>query len=160
MFWENYGDNELIYYDDRPCLDRFINPININNNVQHWIDGHTEYLLGKSLFRSISTNKINHHHYINYDIQNIYDGNFYNITKLIKKDIKIKEKNIINPYLSIYIKHFRTKSLEEWCWRFNRGDTLVNKDDKQYPYKLNRFWTFNERTPEKEKFMEEYRRNN
>ena len=74
------------------------------------------------------------------------------------KDYQPNLSDVIKEY--IYIKHFRTKSLEEWCWRYKRGDTLKTKNDKKYPYFLQNFWTFNKRTPEKEKFMKEYRRNN
>lgn len=162
MCWENYGDNDLIYYDDRPCLERFTKPINGRgyHDIVDWEYGHTENLLGKSLFRSSCTDCIRSQHNINNIIQNMYDGNFNNITEYLSKNNKVKTKCINNPYLSIYIKHFRTKSLEEWCWRYQRGDTFKTKNDERYPYFLQNFWTFNERTPEKEKYMKEYRKQN
>lgn len=160
MCWENYGDNDLIYYDDRPVLERFTKPLNINNNVLHWVNGHSENLLGKSLFKSSNDCNILSVHNINKNIKNMYDGNLNNITNILLRGIKINPKYIDNPYLNIYLKHFRTKSLEEWCWRYKRGDTFKNNDDQKYPYKLHNFWTFNERTPEKEKYMKDYRKQN
>ena len=134
LIWRNYGDNDLIEYDDRPVLERFTKPsIKCENSNK-----------GKTLFRNKPINKIVSQHTISHEFKH-YTSNFDYLGKIFT----IINNNISITYDIAYLRHYRTKSLEEWIWRNKRGDTLKDNNDSQYPYKLTNFFTFNERTPQK-----------
>ena len=164
--WRYYGDNDLVYYDERPVQERFTKPVTKDN----WIyNGQSKML--KSMIRSkhffIDAIRITSQHALfgNKNIQSLYDK--YNVlfgkfnakySSSIDNSHDANQFNQYNQYFNdvynvFYIKHFCTKTAEEYCWRINRGDTLLNKDNQNYPYKPYKFFSFNERTPEKEKIF-------
>ena len=128
MIWRNYDDNNLIHYDDRPVIERFTHLVD-ESKITNYI--------GKSLFRNDKTwnGKIISHHDINNKYFKKYDCHFNKLYG--KTTIRDFDYNAI--YDCIYIKHFMTKSLEEWIWRNKRGDTLKDKYHLKYPYKLDNF---------------------
>ena len=151
IMWRNYGDSGHLKYSDEPCMERFTIP-----DLNEYGGGQT---CGKTLFRgSLNIEKIVSQHTITrkFKKHNIF---FYPIgingSDNTKIDIYRLYKFIYN---GVYLKHFRTKTLEEWSWRYKRGDTLRNNDDKNYPYKIHKFWNWNTKTPEREKYMKELRK--
>ena len=60
-------------------------------------------------------------------------------------------------YSEVYIKHYYTKSLEEWIKnKMHRGyaDHIIADKTKSYP--ISTYFGYNERTPEKEQFLKEH----
>ena len=166
--WRNYGDNELIEYDDRPVQERFKNPINIShNNHPFIINGQSNVI--KSIIRGKKyfnyDIKIKHQHYaIPKEIKKykIYDVLFNKISKSTYNSISKNENLIVNSkyfqeiYNTFYIKHYGTKTIEEYIWKINRGDTLKDKNDKKYPYKISNFWGKNNKTKEKIQYLKNH----
>ena len=190
--WRYYGDNGLIEDDGRGCLERFIEPVNIEGkiingksnkfksmirNKQYFIDNYKDFNL-----------KINNQHIIfnnsdilKYNICNIvkninikklkykllkkYDVLFNNIKWHINykpffingsfsQDNKDYEELFKNIYNTCYLKHFMTKTIDEYIkYKINRGDTLKRKDDEKYPYSIGKFFGINEKTDVHRKFI-------
>lgn len=135
--WEIYGDNGNYFYEDKPVVDRFNEPI--KEKIPFWA-GDDENKHIKSFVKS------------GYDAN--YDWNPHNCM--------VKNANAYNcdfslcnqkfPWDQFYtfenakLKHFQTKSLEEYILRkFNSicADNHLNK-----PYDLKYYWHRNKKTPE------------
>ena len=90
-------DNNLIYYEDRPVLERFTEYA----NKHHWSSDIVKYYNYKSI--------INVYHYnIQRDIQIISSPH----------NISLAKKAVFNNS-QCFIKHFYTKSLEEYLMNFD-----------------------------------------
>ena len=135
--WKYFGDNNRLYYEPKPVIERFTTPFyftkkNINYN---------KYLTSaaKTIVRG-GLNIIWQHlpHHINNTINCRPDG------------------KIINNYFSLpqysiaYINHYTTKSTEEFAERLNKGDVIVKVDDNYIKNRINNYYFFfNLKTKEK-----------
>ena len=170
--WRLYDDNNLIKYDDRPLNERFQTPAKKKyGSYKILIEGQSDLIKsiirGKQYFKS-SNLKITHHHCLLKDLDIIEEGYCYDVlfnkipnlkfnikhVPLISKELKVKYYNDI--YNTCYIRHYQFKTIEEYIWKINRGDTLIAKNGPGYPYPLNRFWDANEKTEEKLDFIKNY----
>lgn len=142
--WRSYDDNGLVYYDDRPLQERFTNLANTNSIK----NGERKVI--KSIIRTKKYCKaftVNHQHdpLCNYPLVKRCNVLMYPHYKQTNDE----NGNIQEKYKIAYIAHFEMKTLEEYFWKINRGDTLHKKISDHYPYKLNKFWYLNNKTPEK-----------
>ena len=136
--WKFYGDNNKLYYEEKSLNERFNEPINITININFIKD---KYFF--SAAKTIVRGGLN----LNWGLFPHYLINLKNC----RPDGTIL-KNYFSPYQHsiAYIKHYITKSTEEFIERLNRGDVLVeiNKD-----YILNRinnyYFLFNKKTKKK-----------
>lgn len=173
--WRYYGDNELIKYDDRPVQERFINPVNIyKHDVPSIINGQSRIV--KSIIRGKQyfdyDRKIFHLHCaVHKNVTNIkeifYDVLFNKINAVTNNNLAEHELNNINSeyfdklYNTFYIKHYITKTIEEYVKKINRGTgskhtKIKNKKEERYSYSIDKFFEFNNRTKEKEEFIKNY----
>ena len=138
--WVVYGDNNLLKYDNRTMIERFTKPYKSRNK-------------GKCIVRTnISNLIIVYSHWIGINTNYFCDskGNriFNNFSFIFKPTYKPEA----------YIKHFYTKSAEEFCNKINKGDGQYHKDHPQssdvFKYRINRFFTYNAITDEKIKIIE------
>lgn len=138
--WIIYNDNNLIKYENRSLINRFVAP---KINFTH----------GKAFVRGNMTNLmmatthipgINAFQFCNSNGDLIYPNNFFG-NKFEK-----------NP--KAYIKHYYTKTVEEFCKKINKGDAHFNKNHPQYNYilkdKLKLFFKLNKMTKEKINILE------
>lgn len=164
--WRYYGDNDLIEYDDRPVQERFKRPVNIYHHEKpHVINGQSRIV--KSVIRGKQyfdyDRKIFHQHcavnkYYTDVKENFYDVLFNKIDPLTQNNLS--ENELLNSnskyfnelYNTFYIKHFFTKTIEEYIWKINRGVAVNN-------YEYTSFFGLNNKTKEKEKFIENYYKN-
>ena len=138
--WIIYNDNNLIKYDNRTLNERFKN-------------AKKRFIQGKSFVRGgiknllIPTSHIpgiNINYFCNSRGDRIYPKNFFNY--------KIES----NPLA--YIKHFYTKTVEEFCTKIIRGDAHYNKDHPDYinsiKSKIYMFFKLNEKSKIKIEILE------
>lgn len=174
LLWRYYGDNDLLEYDGRGCLERFTKPATAHkkqNGIEKYFikDGISN--ITKSLFRGkkikywedyLKTYKeyprvCHQHNVFNKQPINRYDVLGKNIIPLTRINIRdFNNKYHYNIYSICYLKHFITKTIQEYIdLKINRGDTLKPKDHGKYPYNLGRFFGFSQDTEEKRKFLKE-----
>ena len=128
--WECYGDNDLVKYDPRPCWDRFSNPLPHPLFVQY--TNHAENDHVKSIVRCDMWNiKFKHNPHVIGDVSPFRQ---------------------YNPNAPAVLRHYITKTAEEWVWRSQRGSGSRSLLKWQNTY-AGRFWKYNTKTEEKEKIM-------
>jgi len=137
--WVVYGDNNLVKYDNRTMIKRFTKPSGNKNK-------------GKCIVRTnksqlIIVNSLN----IGININYFCDSN--------GKRIFLKSSRFKPPKKpEAYIKHFYTKSVEEFCNKINKGDGHFYKNHPKhftiFNYRINCFFTYNLITEEKIKIIE------
>ena len=157
--WKIYTDNDLVYDDGRGCLERFVTPMDIYKYVEYKDMFENAHV--KPLIRTKITNiKFNNPHIINSsnkqlnDILNVTScNNCGNLCKL--HHWQLDSNNLINYDLS-YIKHFTTKTIDEWVnnkIKRGCGDRKPEFFNKTYP--LERFFKYNKITDEKLKYLKD-----
>ena len=107
-----YGDNELLYYDNRPVQERFTKPNYnhpSNNIVKSTVRGGLE------------------HNYRRFKCS--FHTSYMNVTNCNSQGDIIKYDSWTNPMNHTYaaIKHYYTKSVEEYVNKTRRGDSFIYK---------------------------------
>lgn len=135
-----YGDNDLLYYDNRPLNERFDKPLNFA-------------MVGKCIVRTgfkniiiptTMTVGIGIKYFCNHKGERIFPPNYY--FRKFNKDDKT------------FVKHF-TKTSEEFCNKLKRGDACFGSNFITYKYgeilmsKINNFLSINKKTKEKVKIF-------
>ena len=130
--WEIYGDNDLLYYENKPVLERFPLPSIVNSN--------------SPFIKTIV--KTNNPNFITLKIHNaiIPDGKF------VYPSGKPTKSGMTQPvnYTGAKIKHFYTKTIEEWIARKYKA---TNADGLDFlnttSRRLKEFFIYNKYTEEK-----------
>ena len=137
--WRYYGDNDNIYYDPRPLLERFTKPFYFNyiNKMNQYL-----YCAGKTIVRSGL---------------NLTWEHFPHISKnkpVCRPNGRILRKYLSPPqYSTAYIKHFATKSTEEFIERVKRG-TVHSKETSEYIiYRIKDYYFFFNKFNNQKKIM-------
>ena len=128
--WECYGDNGLVIYDDRPCWERFSKPLPHPLHVQY--KSHAENDHVKSIVRG--------------GLGNIC---FKHNPHVIGDMSPFRE---YDPNDRAVLRHYITKTAEEWLWRSKRGSGARTLAMWRETY-AGRFFKYNERTKDKETMM-------
>lgn len=128
--WECYGDNGLLRYDDRPCWERFSKPLPHPLHVQY--KSHAENDHVKSIVRG-----------------GLGDICFKHNPHVIGDMSPFRE---YDPNDRAVLRHYITKTAEEWVWRSRRGSGSRTLEKWHETY-AGRFYRYNERTKEKEIIM-------
>ena len=129
--WYEYNDNDLLRYDNRTLNKRFNTLKSVSNMTKFMVRGNLNDFLIFSLHLPSNINYCNS------------KGEVYKPTSF---------KNLPREFNSkAYIKHFRTKTAEEYCNKLLRGDAQFGSFSKYKLYrKINRyFFSLNKKTPEK-----------
>jgi hypothetical protein len=116
--WKYYGDNDNIFYEPRPLQQRFTKPFyfNINNKRNIYF-----FCAGKSIVRSrLNLTWAHFPHYLKNKPMCRPSGEIL--------------KNYFSPpnYSKAYIKHYATKSTEEFIERIIRGAVCTKYTSKKY----------------------------
>lgn len=132
--WQVYDDNGQYYYKNEPVVERFPNPA--DRKIPFW-NGDDENTHIKSFIRG----------------KGQYIGNPHNCVTTGKTySADFKELNPFSPWNSDYsfdnakIKHYVTKSLEEFIMRKMGAICADNENNK--PYNLEYYWRVNKKTDE------------
>ena len=133
--WVMFGDNDLIKYDNRTMIERFTKPIFYRD-------------LGKSIVRAnISQLIIPSSHIIGINTKYFCDSNGNRLFPKSYYQFKVPK----TP--EAYIKHFYTKTAEEFCNKINKGDVQFHENYPKYlnilKTKIETFFTYNSITNEK-----------
>lgn len=146
--WELYGDDGQVYYEDRPVVERFTKPLPpIYNTYNFGEQCHTKTILRKIDTRPRRIKFIANPHVVvgcNYYLTNgePTDASPFNFDT---------EKSVV------YIKHFYTKTIEEWVkHKLGRSYADYERSENIDYYPISTFFKYNERTPEKLKFLKEH----
>lgn len=140
LHWVIPTDNNMVYYDSRPLFVRFRPPYIKSEYVKSIIKGNISNL--------------------KYGIHSSYFSPERNITcNNVGKRIYYKDMNIQNIRLKnikkAYIIHFRYKSTEEFINKLKRGYSNWLSDDLKFVIEqIKIYFTINNATPEKIKFIE------
>lgn len=134
--WKYYGDNDKIYYEPKPLKERFIKPIKITRKI---LRNKYIYSGAKTIVRG-GLHLIWGHfpHYLKNTVNCRPNGNIL--------------KNYFSPpdYSNAFIKHYTTKSTEEYVERLNKGDVYYSSNKKYVTYKIKDYYfLFNTFTKEK-----------
>ena len=138
--WVIYDDNDLINYDNRKLIDRFTHP-------------KLKYYQGKSFIRGNINNLV-------VPTTHIPGINVFNFCNSNGKFIHPRNfiGNKFEESSKAYIKHFYTKTAEEFCRKVNKGHAHFHKDHPKYinsiNLRLNLFFKINKVTQEKIKIIE------
>ena len=137
--WLIYSDNNLLYYDNRTLIERFTEPNyrpKANVHVKSIIRG----VLNKTIFNPVSSNHVPNSNLI------ICDSNGNKIRRYNRFSL---------PYLIYdhgYLKHFTTKTAEEYCEKMIRGRPRNRTYDLDNRVEI--FFKYNKYTDEKLKIFE------
>ncbi len=143
--WQTMTDNNLIYYENKPLMERFTEQIPFDKCVQYAKtpeNAHVKSLIKGGLpficFYSNPHCVVNPIKCCNADGKSCNLSPFQNIT-----------------WETAYLRHFTTKSAEEYCEKLRRGvpDRSYDMFLKTY---IGRFWRYNEKTDGKVKVFEKH----
>ena len=133
--WVMYGDNDLVRYDNRTMIERFTKP-------------------GKKWNRGKSITRTNIDNLLVVTVHNVgYRVNYF----CNSNGNKIFLRNYLDFMAPIepesYIKHFYTKTVEEFCNKLRKGGGHINNDHPKYKtairQRINVFKEYNTMTNEK-----------
>ena len=109
--WKYYGDNNHIYYEPKSVQERFLKPFSFPD----YLTKSTFYAAAKSIIRT----KLN--------ITWAHFPHFLNDSNLCRPDGKREDKPLSPPqYYKAYIKHYATKSMEEYLIKLFKGTVNSN----------------------------------
>ena len=137
-----YDDNDLYKYDNRTLIQRF-NRVSLLNHcsIKTMVRGGINNLIIPNTHFS----GINIQYFCNSEGQRIYPNSFF------KLNCKVRNN-------SAFIKHFFTKTAEEFCNKMKRGDAHFNKMNPNLKYiissKIRSFFIINKITEKKLQIME------
>lgn len=132
--WECYGDCGLTHYDDRPCWERFSKPLPHPLYVKYTSHAENDHV--KSIIRGgFGTIDFSHNPHVIGDISPFRQ---------------------YNQKAKALLRHYVTKTAEEWMWRSRRGSGDRTLEQWHNTY-AGRFFKYNERTKEKELIMKRKR---
>ena len=122
--WLIYTDNDKLYYENKPVQERFTQPLYNNKFFNQHI---------KSTVRG----KLPKNYWINAPTPHSSDNEFIACSSSGKKIDKISPFNYPPDYSYGFLKHYRTKSIEEYCNKIKKG-----KADQKINYRAMINWFF------------------
>ena len=156
--WLNYGDNDQLYYENKPLKERFIKPIlKDQSGIKYFIKSLPNVLYLISFHNPLLAKTINQ-----YSIKvcdSLGDENFLKVKKNNQNDkftqIYVKNKNYYN---NAYISHYITKSTEEYIkYKVLRGRAdQYDQNIKTLRYSKNFYFAKNIKTKEKLNIFNKY----
>ena len=135
--WKYYGDNDKLYYEPKPLKERFTKPYNFSERAKRDI-----LLYGAAKTIARGGGNITWAHF----------PHFLNDSKMCNALGHFVEKPLSPPDHSVaYIKHYATKSLEEYLQKAKRGrsDLKVVFNEEYWKDKFRYYFEVNNKTKEK-----------
>ena len=148
--WMMYGDNDLVYYEDKPLKERFKSPCDFNMKSTYNFPENDHI---KTMVNYKKNNKIrfssNPHSPVNTSYSVLADG-----TRKLIPSSPFNHKPIYDP---AHIKHYYTKTIDEY-YRFKHKRACP--DSGNNPYNFDRFFKINRHTPEKDEYVNKLKQEN
>ena len=141
--WVHMSDNNQIYYENKPLIERF--PKKGKNVVKN----HFNYICYvKTIIRGHLKKYINitHNHLLSEDVRAC---NGFGRKSMIQDIVSLKP-----DYNYYYIKHYYSKSVQEFIDKINRGDLLRGNDKKIVDWAIEKFFYINKITKTKIKYLQ------
>jgi hypothetical protein len=140
--WLCMTDNNLVHYDDRPLMERFTEPMPLDRCVQYNFPDNCHV---KSIIRG--------------GLNAVFGGNPHTTDTPLKAYNSVREKTENRPwqpmnYTMAYLKHFTTKTIEEWMTRKMKVGTPDREPSQFLPFYEKRFFKINELTKEKLDYLD------
>lgn len=134
--WLYYGDNDKIFYEPKPLAKRFIKPINLTEEI---IKNKYIYSAAKTIVRGrLHLIWAHFPHYLKNTVNCRPNGNI------------LKEYFSPPEYLNAYLKHYTTKTTEEYIEKLNKGDVLEKYNTNYINYRIyDYYFLFNKKTKQK-----------
>lgn len=149
--WKTYTDNNLIYDDGRPCLERFTEPMELYKKAES-----NDWCITNEIIKCIVKGKLKDiklktvHLFTN----DILESSTYNSIGELVSVMKYWQPI---HYELAYIKHFTTKTIEEWVNnKLKRGTGARTDNQFKEAYNIERFFKYNEITEEKIKYLKDH----
>ena len=134
-----HNDNNLVKYDNRSLRERFTRPSLKSTQGKSFVRGNIDNLI----ITTTHIPGINIFHFCNSNGELIYPKNFMN--------------NRFERKPKAYIKHYYTKTAEEFCYKLKKGNAHFHKNHKQYQSsirgRIKLFFKLNKKTNEKENII-------
>jgi len=138
--WILYNDNDQVNYENRSLLERFTKPTMNYNQGKSFVRGNFNNLI----IPSTHIPGINIYNFCNSNGGIIYPSDFFG--NKFEKDPKA------------FIKHFYTKTAEEFCNKINKGHAHFHRNHSSYKssikFRINLFFSLNKKTKEKVNILE------
>jgi len=138
--WILYNDNDQVKYENRSLLERFSKPTMNYTQGKSFVRGKLDNLI----IPSSHIPGINIYNFCNSNGDIIYPSNFFG--NKFEKDPKA------------FIKHFYTKTAEEFCNKINKGHAHFHRNHSDYKRsiknRINLFFSLNKKTKEKVNILE------
>ena len=154
--WKTYTDNNLVYDDGRPCLERFTTPLENDKMAEG-----NEWCITNEVVKPIIRTKLNNltqptvHYFLNIILKN----STCNSVGEKNEHIQNKKPHYWQPinYELAYIKHFPTKTIDEWI----NNKMVRGTGDRSFrlfkeTYNIKRFFDYNKITKEKLQYLKEH----
>lgn len=144
--WRIYGDNGHIEYEDKPVLERFPEPL--DEKVTFHYKFPENYHVKSILHWSEPVHFTNNPHGVN-ECEHYYTP----------AGVKVPGGPFCEllEYSILYVRHYYTKSLQEWCEnKLGRSYADYLRSDKVDYYPLKDYFIYNRWTKEKQKWMDEH----
>ena len=143
--WRIYGDNGHILYEDKPVLERFPEPL--DEKVTFHYNFPENYHVKSILHWSEPVHFTNNPHGVN-ECEHYYTPLGYPVHG------GPFNENI--EYEILYVRHYYTKSLQEWCEnKLGRSYADYLRSDAVDYYPLKDYFIYNEWTEDKQRFLDE-----
>lgn len=144
--WRIYGDNGNILYEGKPVIERFPEPLAAD--VRFHYNFPENYHCKSILSSAVKVNFTDNPHGIN-ELHNYYSPN--------GSLAGAGPFNEALDYSMLYVRHYYTKSLQEWCEnKLGRSYADYLRSDSIDYYPLKDYFIYNEWTEEKQKFLDEH----
>lgn len=134
--WVYYGDNDKIFYEAKPLEERFVNSVNLTEEIR---ENKYMYSAAKTIVRGgLYLNWGRFPHYLKNTVNCRPNGNIL--------------KDYLSPpeYSDAYLKHYTTKTTEEYIEKLNKGDVLEEFNTDYIKYRIyGYYFLFNKITKQK-----------
>ena len=135
--WMTYSDNDLIYYEDKPIQERFTTPLPKDSENKH--------------IKSLVRGHLKNNYWSKMNTPHSSSGNYPSCTATGEKTDPNSSYHTPPNHEGAYIKHYPTKSLEEFLGKIRRGrsDLKVTINEKLWKDRFNYYFGRNKKTKEK-----------
>ena len=148
--WKTYTDNNLVYDDGRPCLERFTTPMELNKKAEP-----NDWCITNMCVKTIIRTNIKD---LEYATNHCFTNELLKTTTCNNCGEFITNLTYFQPinYTLAYIKHFPTKTIEEFIkYKQIRGTGIPHDEDIEWT-SLDRFFKYNDITEDKLKYLKEH----
>ena len=149
VYWEIYGDNDQLHYENKPVWERFTKPKRIINDETHCFK---LFVKGKSALKKVIFTDANS---LSFEVNEGEAGKIG--TNAVGEPIESWDVYAHYCFENCYIKHYNTLTIDEFLWRRFGRRSYADKDSSYNRERImGIFTTINEMTPEKEKIVEDF----